>query len=249
MARDAEMQSVAATLRASRLIQVHDDHAARKGMRFLIGFDFNEYISIARATPTKGPTNPNFRPDRSQIDAGEGYWIVGFDKNNDVAGLEAARLYRLPHSNFAECLESLKAFYADPNGQAHPQDCCTCTAPSAKKISGKVAYHGDLWVRGDLRGQGIRRIITQITHGFSFAMWEPDFLCALVARWTLDKGVDDMLHHEAGGAKLKLVEDDIVEDNWLSWTTGVELRSRLDHEDGIDVRLSPSLLPAGSGGA
>ncbi|QQN65465.1 hypothetical protein JIR23_06860 [Bradyrhizobium diazoefficiens] len=225
------MKSVVSPWRVSRHLQVHDDDAAQKGIKFLIGFDFHEYVLITRATPTKSPTNPNFRLDRSQIEAGEGYWIMGVDKNNDVIGVEAARLYRLSHSNFAEHLESLKAFYADPTRHAHPQDRCICTAPAAKKITGKVAYHGDLWVRRDFRGQGIRRIITRITHAASFALWAPEYLCALVARWTLDKGLDDMLHHEAGGAILRLVEDNVVEDNWLSWLTGEELRSRLDRHD------------------
>lgn len=243
------MKSAVNPLRVSRFLHVHDETAARKGVRFLIGFDFHDYVSITRATPTKGPTNPNFRPDRSQIESGEGYWIIGLDKNNEVAGLEAARLYRLSQSNLAEHLESLRAFYADPTRHAHPRDKCTCTAPSAKKISGKVAYHGDLWVRKDLRGQGIRQIITRIAHGLSFAMWAPDFLCALVARWTLDKGVDDMLHHEAGGAILRLAEDGIVEDNWLSWLTREELRSRFALNDRTDLLFVPSFSTPGSGGA
>lgn len=242
------MQGLANPLPVSRFLQVYDEAAARKGIKLLIGFDFFEYVSIARVTPTKGPTNPNFRPDRSQIEAGEGYWIMCVDKNNDIVGLEAARLYRLAHSNFAEHLESLKAFYADPTRHAHPQDRCACTALSAKEITGKVAYHGDLWVRRDFRGQGLRKIITRITHGLSFTMWAPDFLCALVARWTLDKGVDDMLHHEAGGALLRLVEDDIVEDNWLSWLTGEELRSWSERRDRTEAFLAPSFSPIGSGG-
>ncbi|MCC8969186.1 hypothetical protein [Bradyrhizobium brasilense] len=222
---------------------MYDDVAKNKGIKLLIGFDFHEYVSIVRATPTKGPTFPNFRPDRSPIKSGEGYWIMGVDKNNDVAGVEAARLYDLSHSNFAEHLQSLKAFYADPTIHAHPEDRCTCTAPSAKHMTGKVAYHGDLWVRRDFRGQGVREILTGITHAVSFAMWAPDFLCALVERWVLDKNVDDMPHHELGGAILQLVEDGIVEDNWLSWVTGEELRSRFDGYNRTHLSLATSFPP------
>ncbi|WP_439397424.1 hypothetical protein ACRQ5Q_09860 [Bradyrhizobium sp. PMVTL-01] len=224
----------------ARSLQVRDDAAEKNGIKLLIGFDFHEYVSIARATPTKGPTFPNFRPDRSPIKEGEGYWIIGLDKNNNVAGLEAARLYDLSQTNFAEHLQSLKAFYANPAIHAHPEDRCICTAPSAKKMTGKVAYHGDLWVRRDFRGQGVRKILTGLTHAVSFAMWAPDFLCAIVERWTLDKNVDDMLHHEPGGAILRLVEDDIVEDNWLSWETGEELRSWFDRCSRTDLSLATS---------
>lgn len=233
------MTSVFDPLHVSRFLQVYDAAAAQKGIKLSIEFDFHKYVSIARATPTKGPPTPNFRPDRSPIKSGEGYWIIGVDKNNEVALLEAVRLYDLSNSNFAEHLQCLKAFYADPTIHAHPQDSCICTASSAKKMTGKVAYFGDLWVRRDFRGQGMSKIIASITHGATFAMWAPDFLCGLVGRWSLNKGVVARYgypHHEAGGSILQLVEEEFVGDYWLIWLTGEELRSLVDSHD----RTEPS---------
>ncbi|MBH5400745.1 hypothetical protein HZZ13_23600 [Bradyrhizobium sp. CNPSo 4010] len=159
------------------------------------------------------------------------------NKNNDVVLVEAARLYDLSQSNFAEHLESLKAFYANPTLHAHPQDCCTCTAPTAKKITGRVAYHGDFWLRKDFRGQGLPKIMAAILRGVSLAMWAPDFLCGLAGRWTVDKGVLAQYghtHHEFGGSILRLVEEDIVDDDLLVWLTGEELRSLVDCGDVSD---------------
>lgn len=223
------MKSIVDPLRVSRFLQVYDAAAAQKGIQISIGFDFDKYISITRATPTKGPTYPNFRPDRSPIRSGEGFWILGVDKNNDVALLEAARLYDLSHSNFAEHLESLKAFFADPTLHAHHQDRCTCIAPSAKKISGKVAYLGDRWVRRDFRRQGMSKIMAGLARGVSYAMWAPDFLCALVARRLVEKSVVyGYSHHEPGGSILQLIEEDIIDDDCLVWQTGEELKSVVD---------------------
>ncbi|MCC8941488.1 hypothetical protein H8A99_34890 [Bradyrhizobium sp. Arg68] len=167
--------------------------------------------------------------------------MIGLDKNNEVALVEAARLYDLSKSNFAEHLESLKVFYADPATHAHPQDRCTCTAPTAKKIAGKVAYHGDFWLRSDFRGQGMPEIMAGILRGVSFAMWTPDFLCGLAGRWVLDKGVLAQYghaHHEPGGAILRLVEENIVDDDLLVWITGEELRDLVYRRD----RTDPSWL-------
>ncbi|MER8801155.1 hypothetical protein [Mesorhizobium sp. M0998] len=104
------MKTVTDPLKISRLLQVYDGDATQKGVKISIGFDFREYVSITRATPTKSPTYPNFRPDRSRINPGEGFWIKGVGKNNDVEVLEAIRLYDLSSSNLAEHLQSLKAF-------------------------------------------------------------------------------------------------------------------------------------------
>lgn len=231
------MTSVVDPLQVSRFLQAYDTAANQKGIKLSIGFDFHKYVSITRALPTKRPTQPSFRPDRSPIKSDEGYWLIGVDKNNEVALVEAARLYDLSHSNFAEHLESLKAFYADPTVHAHPQSRCICTAPSAKEIAGKVAYHGDFWLRTDFRGQGIPKIMAAILRGASFAMWAPDFVCGLAARWLLDKGVLAQYghaHHESG-AILQLVEEDIADDDLLVWMTGEELRNLVYRHDRADL--------------
>ncbi|MET4222183.1 hypothetical protein ABIB00_007419 [Bradyrhizobium sp. LB14.3] len=219
-----QMSSAVDLLKAAHFLRMYGDAAAEKGIRLSMGFDFDQYVSIARATPTKGPTQPVFRPDRSPINLYEGYWIIGCDENNEVVYLEAARLFNLQHSNLGDHFESLKAFYGKPEKHAHPQDSCICTAPSAKKITGKVAYHGDLWVRSDFRGQGILKSVGGLGGGISLAMWNPDFLCWLGPRWTLEKGVYNPPHRESGGAILQLVEENIAEHNWLMWMTREELR-------------------------
>jgi len=227
------MRTLVNPLQVSRSLQTYDRAAVEKGIEVFVGFDFHEYVSITRATPTKGPTYPNFRPDRSPIKSGEGYWIKGHDENNDVAFLVAARLYDLSNTNFAEHVESLKAFYAEPALHAHPQDRCSCSAPSAKKIVGRVAYHGDLWVREDFRGKGLSRIISGLLHGMSFGMWAPDFVCAFVARGLIEKGALQTLHCEPGGSVLKLVGESISHDEWLIWLTGEELRELVYQNDEV----------------
>lgn len=224
------MRGLVNLLQVSRFLNVYDAAAAEKGIKLSIGFDFHEYIRITGSASTKGPTYPNFQPDRSPIKPGDGYWIKGVDKDDEVALLEAARLYDLSRTNFAEHLNSLKAFYAEPTAHAHASDRCTCTAPSARKITGKVAYHGDLWVRKDFRGQGIAKIASGIARGVSFAMWAPDFICALAPRWRIDKGVvaqNGYAHCEPGGSILRLVEYHIVDEDWLVWVTGEEVSSEI----------------------
>lgn len=229
-------------LNVSRFLRAYDESAAQKGIELSIGFDFHEYVSITQSLPTKKPTYPNFRPDRSPIKSGEGYWMIGVDKNREVALVEAARLYDLSYSNFAEHLESLKAFYADPTVHAHPQDRCTCTAPSAKKIAGRVAYHGDFWLRKDFRGQGMPAIMAAVLRGVSFAMWTPDFVVGLAERWLLHKGVLAQYghtHHEHGGSILHLVEENIVDDDLLVWLTAEELRVLVDRNAPSELSSIP----------
>lgn len=221
-------------LQISRFLHVYDEEALKKGIRLSIGFDFQAYLSITRVTPTKGSTSPSFQPDCSPIEPGDGFWMVGIDKNNDVAVLQAVRLFDLTRSNFAELLESRKVDYGDPSKYAHPGTTYTCMAPSAKKMIGRVAYHGDAWVRRDFRGKGIPNIMAGIAFGVSLALWAPEFMCALVAPWLVDKGVVAQYgyaHHEAGG--LLMVEQNILSEYFLIWLTGNELRTRVERHDTV----------------
>ncbi|WP_152033725.1 hypothetical protein [Bradyrhizobium sp. DOA9] len=168
-------------------------------------------------------------PDLSPIAPGNGYWIMGVDRENAVAILAAQRLYDLSGSNLADHFQSLQAFYADPIVHADRHSRCICRAPSAKTITGKVAYHGDYWIREELRGQGLSAIIARVAHGLSFAMWAPDFLCALVEQWALDKGLVSQYacaHYEAD-VSIMMEEEGEIKDYmyWLIWRTGEELRN------------------------
>ncbi|MBR1165229.1 hypothetical protein [Bradyrhizobium elkanii] len=102
------MTGVVDLLQVSRFLQVYDAAAVRKGIKLSIGFDFDEHVAITRTTPAKKPTYPTFPPARSPNKPGEGYWIIGVDKNHEIALTDAARLFDL--CNFAEHLQSLKAF-------------------------------------------------------------------------------------------------------------------------------------------
>ncbi|MBY3360043.1 hypothetical protein HFN97_19680 [Rhizobium laguerreae] len=224
------MDSIINPLMAARYLSTFDRDAANNEITLSLGFDFEEYVTITKNTSTKGPTYPNFRPDRSPIELGSGFWVKGVDKNGEIALLQAVRLYNL-NTSFAEHLRSLRAYYMDVTLHASSHDRCKCVAPSAEIMTGKVAYHGDLWVRADFRGKGMPKIMAGIVFGVSYSLWMPDFVCALVPHWLLEKGVVEAyeyLHYERGGAKLHLVEEGILDDDLIIWITGEELRNRIE---------------------
>ncbi|MEZ2146740.1 hypothetical protein AAE026_31285 [Bradyrhizobium sp. DN5] len=76
------------------------------------------------------------------------------------------------------------------------------------------------------------KILAGIARGVIFAMWTPDFVCGLAARELIEKGgVHGYPHYDQAGWLLRLVEEGIVDDDWLVWQTGEELRSLFDSHD------------------
>lgn len=214
------------TLDVSKYIcTIHQD-ALKVGMRFKMGEDLEEYIDITTSIVGKSPTFPKFRPDCSRIEPGRAFWILGEDPSGKVAHVQALRVDDLTTTTLAEHLESLKACYADPKNQAGSDSSCVCRAPTARKITGIVAYHGDLWLRDDFRGKGLPSILAGIAFGLARAKWSPDFIYALVPSWLIEKGIADQygyLHREAHGSILSLPERGIEDDDWLIWITRPEL--------------------------
>ncbi|MER9977821.1 hypothetical protein [Mesorhizobium sp. M0085] len=233
------MQSNVTTLDVSNFICVAYKLARKSGLDITMGDDFEEYIRITDKLPGKSPTDPNFRPDCSDLLPGKAFWIIGRDRDSRVAHVQAMRLDDLTDTNLDEHLRTLKACFSDPDLKAGPGSSCNCYAPSARGIRGLVAYRGDLWLRRDFRGRGLLAFLSRIAFGLAWAKWSPDFIYALVAGWNIEKGVADRngyLHKEPHGAILRLPAQGIYEDDWLVWLTRGDILKMISRAFGIRDR-------------
>ncbi|MER8703862.1 hypothetical protein [Mesorhizobium sp. M1273] len=229
------MQGNVTTLDASRFICAAYKLARKSGLHITMGDDFEEYVRITGKLRGKSPTDPNFRPDCSDLLAGKAFWIIGRDRQDRVAHVQAMRLDDLSNTTLDEHLGTLRAFFADPELKAGPGSSCNCYAPSARGITGLVAYRGDLWLREDFRGRGLLAFLGRIAFGLAWAKWSPDFIYALVAGWNIEKGVADRngyLHKEPHGAILRLPAQRIYEDDWLVWLTREDMLKMLSSASG-----------------
>ncbi|ASY61122.1 hypothetical protein [Sinorhizobium sp. CCBAU 05631] len=220
------MQNDVTALEVSKYISAAEELGRTSGIHITMGHDFEEYVEITGKLPGKSPTYPSFRPDCSDVPPGKAFWIVGRDREGRVAHVQAMRLDDLSETDLAEHLGSLRAWFADPKLKAGPGSSSRCNAPTARSISGLVAYHGDIWLREDFRGGGLSTFIGRIAFGLAWANWSPDFIYALVAGWHIEKGVVDRygyVHRERHGSVLRLPSHGINDDDWLVWLTRDEL--------------------------
>ncbi|WEJ35503.1 hypothetical protein [Sinorhizobium prairiense] len=240
------MQSNVTTLEVSKYICAADELGRTSGLHITMGDDFEEYVEITSKLPGKSPTYPSFRPDCSDLPPGKAFWIVGRDREGRVAHVQAMRLDHLSNTNLAEHLGSLKAWFADPNLKAGVNSSSRCNAPSARSITGLVAYQGDIWLREDFRGCRLSTVVGRIAFGLAWAKWSPDFIYALVAGWHIEKGVVDRYgyrHREPHGSVLHLPAHGIDDDDWIVWLTREELLTKLSRTSRSQV-LGDSTLPA-----
>ncbi|MER9462851.1 hypothetical protein [Mesorhizobium sp. M0586] len=224
------MQDMVTSSDVSKFICTAHVLARKSGLHITMGDDFEKYIGITGKLPGKSPTYPHFRPDCSDLLPEKAFWIIGRDRDDRVAHVQAMRLYDLSNTSLEEHLRTLRACFANPDLKAGPGSSCRCYAPSARGIAGLVAYRGDLWLREDFRGRGLVSFLGQIAFGLAWAKWSPDFIYALVAGWNIEKGIADRhgyLRKEPHGAVLRLPAQGIYDDDWLVWLTREDVQKML----------------------
>ncbi|TIL34628.1 hypothetical protein [Mesorhizobium sp.] len=224
------MKGSVTTLDVSKFIGAAYKLARKSGLRLTMGDNFEEYVRITSKLPGKSPTDPTFRTDCSDLLPEKAFWVIGRDGEDRVAHVQAMRLYDLSNTRLDEHLRTLRAFFVDPDLNAGPGSSCSCYAPSARSITGLVAYRGDLWLREDFRGRGLLALLSRIAFGLAWTKWSPDFIYALVASWNIEKGIADRngyLHKEPHGAILRLPAHGIYEDDWLVWVCREDIQEML----------------------
>jgi hypothetical protein len=143
------------TLRLSKYIASLDEIARQAGIEIELRTDFGHLMELCEKLPDKPAPTAMFDPMKADIGGHNGFWLKGCDSNGVPVHVQAARVYDMNGTNLDRELSSLRAFYASPD-HAPGDERCVCAAPMAKRITGTVCYHGELWVRGqepNYRGQ------------------------------------------------------------------------------------------------
>ena len=136
------------------------------------------------------PITTSFREYPGGAREDSGFVILGRDQSGEIVATQAERLYDWTGSTFKIEAESLRLFYADPDVQKAATESCSVTARAADKITGRVAYSGGVWYRPDYRRLQLTEILPRIGRAYAFALWNFDYLAALITPQNIRKAFD-----------------------------------------------------------
>jgi hypothetical protein len=123
-----------------------------------------------------------FRPET-------GFCILGRNARGKVVAAQAARLYRFDRCNFHEAATTLDLFYADAAAARARGEACRVTAPSARKISGRVVFSGGGWYHPDYRGRDLSCILPRISRAYAHARWNSCATVSMMAEGVIGGGM------------------------------------------------------------
>lgn len=166
-----------------------DATARRAGVLLTIG-DFSELVALNNGNRDNwGPLIPLFDPANGPLHEDRAFCLIGRNAAGEAVAAHAVRLFHWIGTSFTEEAESLRLFYADAAVRKYPQETCIVTAPSAREVTGHVAYSGAAWVRPDYRGRSLALILPRLAKAYAFTRWRPDFIVSWMTEATYKRGL------------------------------------------------------------
>ena len=107
---------------------------------------------------------------------GKAFWMQGIDDDGETMHVQAMRMEDLGRASLSDVLvgQLSRAFGCHNNTPAAEASDIT------KKMTGKLVYHGDVWVSKKWRGHGLGETFAQIALGLAMIQWHPDYVYCFV---------------------------------------------------------------------
>ncbi|WP_150525087.1 hypothetical protein [Roseibium sediminis] len=150
-------------------------------------YDFNYLADICddahehRLSEQFSPRYFDFTPDNS-------FWVCVSNRRGDILSFQAARLDYLAGISLKQhWAAQQRRIYCDPYPDQEPE-LGVNHAYATEKITGRVVYHGEMWLHPDLRGgRKLGGPICRIGQLLAFLKWDFDYIYCFIS---------DVLHHK-----------------------------------------------------
>ncbi|MEQ8354907.1 MAG: hypothetical protein RH942_05170 [Kiloniellaceae bacterium] len=204
--------------------------AERHGMTIEVSSDFDEFRRIRSSQAKRPPISPIFDSKVCEINGDNGFWIKGTSEAGELVHIQAVRLEDLTDITLGEHLHRCREIYAPPGVAVDLEHSQFCATPSSRVISGKVCYHGELWLKGGpggYRGHGLTAALPRLALALAHLTWSPDFMFGLVHPMAACKGLparEGYMHLEPGGILWQRSDLEEIYDEWLVWMSHNDLQ-------------------------
>lgn len=111
---------------------------------------------------------------------GEAFWLRGVDDSGETVMTQAARFYRLRRTNLNDELTSMRLFYGSERKTLRFGESIVCTAPSAKRLTGRILCLGSGWVDPEFRGMGFANYVPRLSYLIGLQKWQQDYTISFV---------------------------------------------------------------------
>lgn len=214
-------------------IDTFTDIAASLGMHLQRGTDFQEFRALSTKQPLKPHVNPAFDPDCTDISSKNGFWVIGHDETGELVHSQAIKLLDLSNGNLGEHFDDHLEDFRSYGYNFDFKNCRSYLTSAASQISGRVSYHGELWIKGGpngFRGGCLATILTRLMMTMSLHSWSPDYMIGLQSPMTSCRGLavrEGYMHTEQRSIVWPRSDSPEALEDWLVWMSRDEAKFNL----------------------
>lgn len=160
-------------------------HGAARGLAFRLSSDFAEFARLRRELRGSA-VSPLFDPAVADGLAVRGVWMLAADEAQRVAGLQAFRLDRAEPSLAGFAPSWMLEHYRRRREPVVPGATPPPASSRAHLVSGRVVYHGELWVAP--RARGCFPLFPRLGLLLALVKWQPEAVWALTGQSMATRG-------------------------------------------------------------
>jgi len=210
------------------------------GVELRAGSDFQEFHDILDGVPDRHEINPAFNPKFSNLDEENAVWLIGHNKDGDVVHTQAMKLLNLENQTLSDHFSKNIANFVSEGYDFSLGKTEVYLSSEASKISGKVSYHGEVWMkpgRGGYRGGSLIVLLTRLMIIKTLLKWSPDYLIGLQAPLTSCRGLgvrEGYMRAEQRTLVWHMANGEPPQEDWMVWMNGEEAE--------FNLRLPPQYI-------
>jgi len=140
------------------------------GITLTISHDMQAMYAIADQLKGK-EISPLFNRKFFDVLPDNSFWIYGTDSDGEIIHIQASKMDDTGKCNLEQLLNQQlrRSFNVDTE-----EEVVGC--PATREISGKIAYHGDMWLSPKCRGLKLGDLLGQIGLLVTFNCFKPDYV-------------------------------------------------------------------------
>lgn len=166
-------------LAAARAVAVVDSMLIKRGFTASLDTDFAAFSHLRRKLRSGESVSPVFDPQVSAITSRKAFWMSLTDPDGEVVALQAFRADHAEPSLADWALGWMIGIYLKRSELIVPQVIEPPSDSIAYKLSGTVVYHGELWLKREIRGEQVLEPFARLGMLSSYIRWRPKAIWAL----------------------------------------------------------------------
>jgi len=174
-------ESLRDPLGIARVVASLDEELSELGLKVGFHDDLDHFASAKKGIRDEA-ASPFFDPAVNEVAGGRFFWMSLTDAKNVIVGVQAFRLDTIT-SSLADWAPSYTiGLYMRRQEVLVPLHPTPPRGTIAERISGRVVYHGELWMDRSLRNRRIVEAFGRLGMLLGLLRWNPDAIWALASQ-------------------------------------------------------------------